>query len=196
MKGRDKMLKDLVLNNRTYRRFYGEEKISRETLLDLIELARLSSTGANLQQLKYIISNTPEKNQMIFQELKWAAYLKNWDGPVEEERPSAYLVMVADKEIGSNIYWNHGIACQSILLGATEKGLGGCMFGGFNKENLKKKLQVPDRYEILLVIALGKPKEEVVLEDLGPEGDIKYWRDEKGVHHVPKRRLEDLILDL
>ena len=196
MKGRDKMLKDLVLNNRTYRRFYGEEKISRETLLDLIELARLSSTGANLQQLKYIISNTPEKNQMIFQELKWAAYLKDWDGPVEEERPSAYLVMVADKEIGSNIYWNHGIACQSILLGATEKGLGGCMFGGFNKENLKKKFQVPDRYEILLVIALGKPKEEVVLEDLGPEGDIKYWRDEKGVHHVPKRRLEDLILDL
>jgi nitroreductase len=196
MKGRDRMLKDLVLKNRTYRRFYGEEEISRETLVDLIELARLSSTGANLQQLKYIISNTPEKNKMIFQELMWAAYLKDWDGPVEEERPTAYLVIVADKEIGSNIYWNHGIACQSILLGATEKGLGGCMFGGFNKENLKKKLQVPDRYEILLVIALGKPKEEVVLEDLGPEGDIKYWRDEKGVHHVPKRRLEDLILDL
>jgi nitroreductase len=196
MKGRDRMLKDLVLKNRTYRRFYGEEEISRETLVDLIELARLSSTGANLQQLKYIISNTPEKNQMIFQELKWAAYLKDWDGPVEEERPTAYLVIVADKEIGSNIYWNHGIACQSILLGATEKGLGGCMFGGFNKENLKNKLQVPDRYEILLVIALGKPKEEVVLEELGPDGDIKYWRDDKGVHHVPKRRLEDLILDL
>jgi nitroreductase len=196
MKGRDRMLKDLVLKNRTYRRFYGEEEISRETLVDLIELARLSSTGANLQQLKYIISNTPEKNKMIFQELKWAAYLKDWDGPVEEERPTAYLVIVADKEIGSNIYWNHGIACQSILLGATEKGLGGCMFGGFNKENLKNKLQVPDRYEILLVIALGKPKEEVVLEELGPDGDIKYWRDDKGVHHVPKRRLEDLILDL
>ena len=196
MKGRDKMLKDLVLKNRTYRRFHGEEEISRETLLELIELSRLSSTGANLQQLKYIRSNTPEKNQMIFEELKWAAYLKDWDGPVEEERPSAYLVMVADKDIGSNIYWNHGIACQSILLGATEKGLGGCMFGGFNKENLKNKLQVPDRYEILLVIALGKPKEEVVLEELGPDGDIKYWRDDKGVHHVPKRRLEDLILDI
>ncbi len=196
MKGRDKMLKDLVLKNRTYRRFYGEEEISMETLLDLVELARLSSTGANLQQLKYIISNTPEKNQLIFEELKWAAYLKDWDGPVEEERPSAYLVMVADKEIGSNIYWNHGIACQSILLGATEKGLGGCMFGGFNKENLKNKLQVPERYEILLVMALGKPKEEVVLEDLGPDGDIKYWRDDKGIHHVPKRKLEDLILDI
>lgn len=196
MKGRDKMLKDLVLKNRTYRRFYGEEEISMETLLDLVELARLSSTGANLQQLKYIISNTPEKNQLIFEELKWAAYLKDWDGPVEEERPSAYLVMVADKEIGSNIYWNHGIACQSILLGATEKGLGGCMFGGFNKDNLKNKLQVPERYEILLVMALGKPKEEVVLEDLGPDGDIKYWRDDKGIHHVPKRKLEDLILDI
>ncbi|MGM0396762.1 MAG: nitroreductase family protein [Bacillota bacterium] len=190
------MLRDIILKNRTYRRFYQEESISRETLLELIDLARLSSSGSNLQQLKYIIANTPEKNQMIFEELKWAAYLKDWEGPVEGERPSAYLVMVADKEIGSNIYWNHGIACQSILLGATEKGFGGCMFGFFHKENLRNKLRIPERYEIILVIALGKPKEEVVLEEVGPDGDIKYWRDEKGVHHVPKRRLEDLILEL
>lgn len=190
------MIRDLVTRNRTYRRFYEDEKIDKDTLLELIDLARLSSTGANLQQLKYIVSNTPERNQDIFEELKWAGYIKDWDGPLEGERPSAYLIMVADKEIGGNVLWNHGIACQSILLGATEKGLGGCMFGAFNKENIKEKLQVPDRYEILLVIALGKPKEEVVLEEMGGDGDVRYWRDKEGIHHVPKRKLEDLILNI
>ena len=190
------MIRDLIIKNRTYRRFYQNVEITEKELFEFIDLARLSSTGANMQQLKYIISNTADKNELIFQELKWAAYLKDWDGPVEGEKPSAYIVMVADKEISSNIFWNHGIACQSILLGAVEKGYGGCMFGGFNKENLKNKLNVSDRYEILLVIALGKPKEKVVLEDIGPDGDVKYWRDENGVHHVPKRSLEELILKL
>lgn len=190
------MIRDLIIKNRTYRRFYQNVEITEKLLLELVDLARLSSTGANLQQLKYIISNTEQKNEMIFEELRWAAYLKDWNGPEEGEKPSAYLIMVVDKEISPNIYWNHGIACQSILLGAVEKGYGGCMFGGFNKENLKTKLNVPERYDILLVIALGKPKETVILEEMKPDGDVKYWRDDSGVHHVPKRSLDDLILKL
>ena len=190
------MLKDLVLKNITYRRFYQDVPIEEGELLDIIDLARLSSSAANLQPLRYIISNSQEKNQTIFEEIRWAAYFKDWHGPEEGEKPSAYIVMTVDRSISKNIYWDHGIACQSILLGATEKGYGGCMFGNLNKNRLQEKLNIPDKYEILLVIALGKPKEEVVLVDMPPSGDVKYYRDEKGVHHVPKRSLEDLVLKL
>jgi nitroreductase len=167
-----------------------------ENLNELIDLARLSSSGTNMQSLKYILSNKYEKNERIFKHLRWAGYLKDWNGPEEGEKPSAYIVMVNDLSISKNYWWDHGIAAQSILLGATEKGLGGCMFGSVDKAGLAKELVIGDKYEILMVIALGKPKEEVVLEELQSSGDIKYWRDEKAVHHVPKRALKDIILDI
>lgn len=190
------MIKELIKKNRTYRKFYQDIEIERNVLEELVDLARLSSTGANLQALKYIISNEPEKNDVIFRHLKWAGYLKDWNGPEEGEKPSAYIVMLADTSISKNVLWDHGIACQSILLGACEKGLGGCMFGAVDREKLKNDLNIPDRYETLLVIALGKPKEVVVLEELADSGDIKYYRDEDGIHHVPKRKLKDIILDI
>jgi nitroreductase len=190
------MIRELIEKNRTYRRFYQDVKINKETLEELIDLARLSSSGANLQPLKYILSYEEEKNNLIFPHLRWAGYLKDWDGPKEGERPSAYIVMLCDKEISTNCFWDHGIACQSILLGACEKGLGGCMFGSIDRQGLIKALNIPDRYELLLVIALGKPKEKVVIEDMKDPKNVKYWRDENGVHHVPKRKLQDLILDL
>lgn len=189
------MIKELILKNRTYRRFYQEVKIDYSVLEELIDLARLSSSGANLQSLKYIISNEEEKNNIIFSHLKWAGYLTDWNGPEEGEKPSAYIIVLGDTDISTNYFWDHGIACQSILLGACEKGLGGCMFGAVDREDLKNKLGIQSKYELLLVIALGKPKEKVVLEEL-ENGDIKYWRDENGVHHVPKRKLKDIILEI
>ena len=124
----------------------------------------------------------------------WAGYLKDWDGPAEGERPAAYIVILGDKDISPSFGCDHGIAAQSILLGATERGLGGCMIGSVKKQGLREALEIPPGYEILLVIALGKPKETVVIEAVGPDGDIKYWRDDEDVHHVPKRALDDMIL--
>jgi len=89
---------------------------------------------------------------------------------------------------------DHGIAAQSILLGAAEKGLGGCMIGTVQREELRNALDIPARYEILLVLALGKPREKVVIEAADNTGDIKYWRDSQGTHHVPKRPLDELCL--
>lgn len=190
------MLKELVLKNRSYRRFYNDARISLDTLQELVDLARLSGSGANRQPLKYILSCEPEKNALIFPHLAWAGYLTEWPGPSENERPTAYIILVADKDISANVGCDHGIAAQSILLGAVEKGLGGCMIGSVRKQELQKALNLPERYEIQLVIALGAPKETVVLESVGPDGNIKYWRDQDGVHHVPKRALQDLILDV
>ena len=188
------MIRDLILKNRSYRRFHQEVTIEEETLRELVDLARCSASAANRQPLKYILSCTPEKNAFISQNHAWAGYLTDWPGPSEGERPSAYIIVLGDTEISQSFGCDHGIAAQSILLGATEKGLGGCIIGSIRKDELRKAFEIPPRYELLLVIALGKPKEKVVIETVGPDGDIKYWRDAESVHHVPKRPLDDIIL--
>ena len=188
------MIKDLIVKNRSYRRFHQELAVDRQTLRELIELARLSPSAANLQPLTYILSCEPEKNALIFPHLGWAGYLKDWPGPAEGERPSAYIIVLGDTHVSKSFGCDHGIAAQSILLGATEKGLGGCMIGTVQREELRNTLDIPARYEILLVLALGKPREKVVIEAADNTGDIKYWRDSQGTHHVPKRPLDDIIL--
>jgi nitroreductase len=188
------VIEDLIRKNRSYRRFHQDVSVSMETLRDLVNLARLSASGANLQPLKYVISSNPKTNAKIFPHTRWAGYLKDWDGPDEGERPAAYVIILGDKEIRSSFGCDHGIAAQSIMLGASERGLGGCILGALDRTALREALDIPERYEILLALALGEPKETVVLEEIGPDGDFKYYRDENGVHHVPKRSLEELIL--
>jgi nitroreductase len=189
-----RMLADLVRTCRSYRRFYEDHKVEEQTLRELVDLARLGASGHNLQPFKYMLSWKPERNALIFPHLTWAAYLKDWPGPPEGERPSAYVVVLGDTEIRKSFSFDQGISAQNILLGAREKGLGGCILAAIQRDQLRTALQVPDRYEILFVLALGKPKETVVIDPVGPDGDIKYWRDSDGVHHVPKRSLEEIIL--
>lgn len=189
-------LKDLILKNRSYRRFYHEQKISKETLVELVDLARHIPSAKNQQPLKYFLVNDEEGCSNVFPNLVWAAFLPDWTGPVETERPSAYIVMLFDSHLNFSRYDDAGIAAQSILLGATEKGLGGCIIASIQKEKLAETLNLPDHYEIFYVLALGKPKEEVVIDYIDKSGNTKYWRDEKQVHHVPKRKLEDIILNL
>ena len=187
-------LRELVLRNRSYRRFNESHSISRETLVELVDLARCTASAANRQPLKYIISTSPETNAQIFSCLAWAAYLKDWKGPVPGERPSAYIIILIDEKISKDWWCDDGIAAQTILLGAVEKGLAGCILGSIQKERLRSELSIPEHLMIRLVLALGKPAESITLEDLEPGGDIRYWRDEKGIHHVPKRKLEELII--
>jgi nitroreductase len=188
------MFSELVERNRSYRRFYQEEAVDLETLRELVNLARLSASGANRQPLKFVLSADPERNALIFPHLAWAGYLEDWSGPEEGERPSAYVLVLGDLEISQAFGVDHGIAAQSILLGATEKGLGGCIIASVQREALRKALGIDARYKILLVLALGKPKETVVIDVVGPDGDIKYWRDSERVHHVPKRGLDEIIV--
>jgi len=187
-------LRELILKNRSYRRFYEDHEISLETLRELVDLARLSPSGGNLQPLKYKLSNDAETNKIIFPSLAWAGYLTDWPGPLEGERPSAYIIILEDSVIKKEVKNDQGIASQSILLGAAEVGLGGCIIGSIKKERLRETLEIPAHFEILLVIALGKPKETVLLEKISQDGSIRYWRDESGVHHVPKRGLDDIIV--
>jgi len=188
------MIADLIKANRTCRRFDEQHRITPATLLELVDLARLSASAANLQPLKYILSCAPATNARIFECLKWAYYLKNWSGPEPGERPAAYLVMLNDTRISKTLDCDHGIASQSILLGAREKGLAGCMLAAVNRPKLSTVLNIPESLEIKLVLAIGKPKETIVIDNLNADGDIRYWRDDDLVHHVPKRRLEDIVV--
>jgi nitroreductase len=188
------MLKDLIVKNRSYRRFHQDQAIERATLLELVELATLSASAANRQPLKYALSCDPQTNTLIFPCLAWAGYLEDWPAPAPGERPAAYIVILADRHVCDHVDCDHGIAAQSILLGAAERGLGGCMVGSIQRKALHQALELPGHCDILLVIALGSPSERVVLEQVKENGDIRYWRDRDGTHHVPKRRVEDVVL--
>ncbi|MEY8354384.1 nitroreductase family protein [Lachnospiraceae bacterium 54-53] len=189
------MLKDLVTKCRTYRRFHESEAISTEDLRDLVGLARLTASTANSQALKFRLCNTPEDNARVFETLGWAGALPDWNGPEEGERPSAYIIILCDLSLGKNKLHDDGIAAQTIMLGAVEKGYGGCMLGNVQRSRLAESLHIdPSRYSIDLVLALGKPKEEVVIVPVKDDGDVRYYRDENRIHYVPKRDLDDLIV--
>ena len=187
------MLRELIVKSRSIRRFDQSFRLDQKDLAKLVDLARLSPSAANLQPLKFFLSWEPEKNSLIFPCLSWAGYLKDWPGPAEGERPCAYIVVLGDTAITSTFGIDPGIAGQSILLGAAEKGWGGCMIGSIQREELRKTLSIPERYEILLVLALGKPAERICLEEVTEDGNIRYWRDSQGMHHVPKRSLKDIL---
>jgi len=125
----------------------------------------------------------------------WEGFMSYWLGHEKGERTSGYFIMLHDTLISGNYLCDDGIAAQSILLGATEAGFGGCIIYSVNRNKLSELLNLSDQYEIIQVLALGKPKETVVLEEM-QNGDVKYWRDENQVHHVPKRALDEIILGI
>ena len=188
-------LQSFVKKSRSVRRFKESEPVSREKLQLLVKLARLAPSGGNKQPLKFILSHEIERNAIIFPHLAWAGYIKDWDGPAEGERPAAYIVILGDTEISRTFGCDHGIAAQVMMLGAAMWELGACIIGSVDRKGLAAALGLSERYEILLVLALGEPAETVLLEDVTEETGIKYWRSADGVHHVPKRSLADLIIE-
>jgi nitroreductase len=184
-------LLSLVKKNRSYRRFDASYVVSTDVLQSLVEISGYTASAMNLQSLRYRIFNNENDCNAIFSCLKWAGYLKHWDGPSEQERPTAYLLQYSVEPSSKHILCDAGIAMQTILLAAIEQGLGGCIFASADKEKINRLFPIELNFKLLYVIAIGKPKEEIVLET---GTALKYWRDEKDAHHVPKRDWKDLIL--
>lgn len=182
----------LVKEARTIRR-YRQKPIPKARLMSLVDCARLSPCGANQQKLKYLVVDDPATKALVFPTIKWAGALTEWEGPAENERPVAYMIILLDKLISSAPGVDHGIAAQSIMLAARSEGIGCCMIGAFNKPVLVESLALPASVEPLLILALGEPSETVVIEDLDVDGSTAYYRDEQDVHHVPKRTLEEVL---
>lgn len=186
------MMKDLVQKNRSYRRFYQEKKITKEQILSLLENARLTASGGNKQPIRYMYTCSDEENVKVYPHLKWAGYYQDWDGPEEGERPTAYIILLSPD--GINAPWDEGIIGQTILLSAVEQGMGGCFIANVDRAALAQAIHVPAGYQIKLVLALGYPKEKVVIDDISAGEDIRYYRDNEQTQHVPKIKLEELII--
>ncbi len=187
---------EIVKKNRSCRRFDESKPVTEDELRDLADMARLTPSAQNLQPLKYILAAEPDMCSKIFQSLFWAGYLTDWEGPEPGERPSAYIIILSDRKISKAVKWDHGIAAQTILLGAVSKGFAGCMIGSINKDQLRKDIEISDQFEIELIIALGYPGEKIIIDDIETGESIRYYRDLQGNHHVPKRKLSDIIVNI
>lgn len=188
------MFRDLVNKTRSIRRYDASVKVDEATLREIVDLARLSPSSANLQPLKFKLVTEPSQVDAVFASVRFAAYLKDWAGPQPSERPTAYIIILGDLAIKRQFDMDAGIAAQSMLLGLTDVGLSGCMMGSFKRDQLTELFDLEPTFEIVLVLSVGKPAERVVIETIKPGDDVKYYRDEQGVHHVPKRSLDELIV--
>ena len=191
------MLRDIIIKARSVRSFDTSRTIDNKTLRSFIDTARLTASSCNLQPLKYCISSNKESNDFIFSGTRWAGLLKDYSGPDESFRPSAYIVICLDTDISANekmFLRDVGIAAQTIDLLAAELGIGCCMLGSFDTDGIASHFQLPSNIRPELLLALGYPAEFPVLED--ECGSVAYYRDENNVHHVPKRKTKDIIIKL
>jgi nitroreductase len=184
---------ELLKRTRTYRRFKEEQRVSSETLIEIVSAVRFCPSPHNLQPLEYCTVTDRELCNEIYPLLRWAAYLKNWEGPSEGERPCGYIVMMNRRPEAKFASWDFGLNLQVILLAAQSLGLGACTFLAFKRAPLKELLEIPEDFEVISIIALGVPAEEVVIVDTPENGSLEYWRDENDRHLVPKRASSDFL---
>ncbi len=187
------MIQELVRKNRSYRRFDESYAIDVETLIKLVNLTRYCGTAANLQPLRFIISNNRGVNEKIFACTRWAGYLSDWDGPQDGQRPAGYIIILGDVDHPKHHQIDTGIAAQTIMLAAAELGIGGCMLAALNRDKLREVLEVSKQYDVILAIAMGKPAEKAFIVDVDKSDSIKYYRDKNDNHLVPKRSLDEII---
>lgn len=187
----------LMTEARTCRRYEGARELDPGTLAWLVDCARVMPCTANSQSLRYVTVQKPELRPGIFDALGWAGYLKTWK-PEESERPTGYIIMLAPKaedgKLSNNTFIDMGIAGQTMQLAAWTKGIGTCMFRTYNPKKIAETVSIPENHEIVLMLALGYPVEERRIVPVGEDGSIRYYRDENGVHYVPKRALKDILL--
>ena len=188
------MFKDLVLRNRSYRKFYNDKKVSVDQLKHLIDLARITPSSKNRQPLKYILVTKENEVNMVADQLKWARFLKDWDGPNDNEKPPTYIIILLDKNINIQADIDAGIAAQTILLGAVEEQLGGCIIRSVNRDVISHHFNLPTQLEIIQVIAIGYPNQKVELTIPEEASSVNYYEDSNAIHYVPKRKLEDIII--
>lgn len=191
------MLTDLLLKNRSYRGFDENRKITDQELTELVDGTRYCPSSINLQPFKYKIVSEKKQVEELVTLTRWARKLPNLQLPTAGKHPTAFIVICFDQSIGKNatrFAKDIGIIAQTILLLAAEKELGGCMIGNFVPKKVQEYLELAPDIEPVLVIALGKPDEEIVLTEMEEDGDTDYYRDEQNRHFVPKRKLKDILL--
>ncbi len=191
------MLANLVLKNRSYRGYNKNRKVTKEELLTLVNMARHCPSTANIQPLCYYLAWEPDEVEKIQHQTRWAGALKDRTLPHPGMEPPAFIVILQDTRVSDSMtrfQKDVGIVAQTMLLAASEMGLGGCMIGSFHAQNIKDLLNLGEQYVPMLVLAIGEPAERIVLKDMESDESTNYYRDEDDVHYVPKRKLEDIVI--
>lgn len=191
------MIQELVKKNRSYRGYNEARQIKKEELLELVECARLCPSSVNKQPLCYYLAWEKDEVRRLQSETRWARALPQMQLPHKGMYPAAFIVILQDTTIDSNLaryQKDIGIVAQTMLLAAVEKGLGGCMIGNFGAGSVRKTLKLTDTLAPMLIVALGEPKETIVIREIEKGESTDYYRDENDVHYVPKRKLKDIVL--
>lgn len=189
-------LRELVEKNRSYRGYDESYHFTKEQLLEYVDLTRFTAASINIQPLKYHITYDPAEAETVFALTKWARALPQMKLPHDGMHPTGFITICQDKNVSANVgrfSKDVGIVAQTILLAAVEEGLGGCMIGNYDPEEVKRVMNFPDNLEPLLIVALGKPAEDIRIVPVPADGNTNYYRDENDVHYVPKRSLEDIL---
>ena len=191
------MFKDIVKASRSYRGYDESYRFSREELEDFVDCARFAPSSVNAQPFRYYLAWEKEEVDRIQKLTNWARALPEMQLPHPGKCPTGFIIICQDLNLGASIpryQKDVGIVAQTMLLSATEKGLGGCMIGSFNAGGIREELKLPEYLVPMLVVAIGEPKETIVLKEIDEGESIAYYRDENDVHYVPKRKLKDIIL--
>jgi nitroreductase len=183
---------EAIKKRRSVRRFRQEE-ISKEIILELVEAARCAPSAANHQPLGFVIVDNDRQRTQVFAQLAWAGYVQPRRDPPADKRPVSYIIVLVNKERALANFGpvDAAAAIENILLAAQGRDVGSCWLGSIKREKLMEILEIPDKYDIDSVIALGYPDEKPVMEDCKDE-NIEYYLDDNDVLHVPKRPLQSI----
>ncbi|MBI9033891.1 MAG: nitroreductase family protein [Bacteroidales bacterium] len=188
-------LKQLIKANRSYRKYEHAIKIEESVILEWIDYARFVSSSKNRQAVRFLVITESDQVQCICNQMQWARHLKGWDGPNKEQMPSALLIVCTDDTVNNKAETDVGIITQTLLLQAVNEGFGGCILRSINRKLIREKYKLNENLKIDMVVALGKPAQEIILEEMGAGSQAcDYWEDENGTHHVPKRAMEDVVI--
>lgn len=184
---------NLVEEARTCRRFDESRPLSGADLIWLLECARRAPSARNAQALRFITISTGPVLNGLLPLVRWAGALKDWDGPSPGERPTAFVAFLMPEKSSDLLFVDLGICGQTIQLAAASRGWGACMIQSFDHAKASELLQTPAGLKLSLLMALGVAVEKRVIAPMPKDGSCAYWRDSKGVHHVPKRSLAELV---
>jgi len=183
---------EAIISRRSIRKF-DQKKIDPEILKKIVNAGRLAPSAANLQPLEYLIIDDEDLKRKVFPNLAWAGYIKPEGDPGEDERPAAYIIILADKKINPAPERDIGASVENMNLVAEEEGMGCCWIGAFKKKKINEIIRVPENLSAELILVMGYPVEKPVPEDIEKGSSIKYYKDDSGTLHVPKRKLEDIL---
>ena len=181
---------DAMLQRRSIRKF-RQEAVSTDLLKEIVEISRLYPSGGNLQPVRFGVVSSPALRDAVFNDLRWAMYLPGYTIE-DDERPTAYIVLLRDEAIKQKCDYDMGAASTMVLLAAADKGLASCPIGNFHAGRLTALLKLPENLKPELVIALGYPAQESKVVPMADS--VRYTQDENGDFLVPKWTAEEVLV--